>query len=93
MSCKQRLRKLESKKPIDLIAFFSLPRGLTNRREVESKLWEDFVRSGGDKRATPAFLAGLAETHGFVCYIKAPLLKEWVMNKSKNPAEFGSHLS
>lgn len=93
MSCKQSLRKLESKNPIDLMAFFSLPRSLTNRREVESKFWEDFVRNGGDKRATPAFLTGLAETDGFVCYVRSSLLKESVMDKSKNPAEIGSHLS
>ena len=92
MSCKQRLRRLENKNPIDLIAFFSLPRALTNRIKVESKMWEDFVKNGGDKSATPAFLPNLTETHGFVCCANVSLLKEWVMNKSKNPAEFGFHL-
>jgi hypothetical protein len=91
MSCKQRLRKLESINPIDLMAFFSMPRGLANKREIQSKLWENFVRNGGDKRAIPAFLAGIAETDGFVFYVRFSLLKECVMDKSKNPAEFGSH--
>jgi hypothetical protein len=93
MSCKQRLRKLESIDPIDLMAFFSLPRELTNIREIESKFWEDFVRNGGDKKAIPAFLTGLTETYGFVCYVRSSLLKDYVMDRSKNPAEIGSHLS
>jgi ribosomal protein S19E (S16A) len=92
MSSKQRVLKLESKNPYELITFFSLPIGLKNRSEVESKLWEDFIRTGGNKKSQPAFLVALAKTLGFVCYAKVSILRELVMNKSKNPAELGSHL-
>lgn len=56
MSRKQRLKQLEKKAHGQFLAFFALPRGLCNRKEMESQLWDDYVKNGGNKTATPAFL-------------------------------------
>jgi hypothetical protein len=50
MSQKQRLKRLESKTHGQLIAFFTLPRGLDNRKEIESQLWDNYVKNGGKQQ-------------------------------------------
>lgn len=90
MSHKTRLRQLESKNSIRSIAFFSIQHELMNREDLKSMLWKEFLNNGGDRRATPAFLPGIAETDGFLGYWEITRLKELIMNRSKNPAEIGS---
>lgn len=52
MSQKQRLKQLEKKSNGQFLAFFALPRGLCNRKEMELQLWNDYLRDGGNKAAT-----------------------------------------
>lgn len=68
MSHKTRLRQLESKNSIRSIAFFSTPNELMNREDLKSTLWEEFLNTGGDKNAIPAFLPGIAGREGFLGY-------------------------
>jgi hypothetical protein len=89
MSQKQRLKRLESKTHGQLIAFFILPRGLDNRKEVESQLWDDYVKNGGNEIATPAFLPHQTESYGFVCCVEVAFVNEWLTNNSKPPLNLG----
>ncbi|EFB42329.1 hypothetical protein pah_c010o018 [Parachlamydia acanthamoebae str. Hall's coccus] len=54
-------------------------------------LWKEFLNSRGDRSAIQAFLPGIAETSSFLGYWKMDHLKKLIMNRSKNPAEIGSH--
>jgi hypothetical protein len=47
MSQRQRLKQLEKKAQSQFLAFFVLPRGLCNRTEIETQLWDDYVKNGG----------------------------------------------
>lgn len=89
MSQKQRLRQLEKKAHGQLLAFFVLPRGLCNRKEMESQLWDDYVKNGGNKTATPAFLPHLKDHYGFVCCVEVAVVNEWLANNSKSPLNLG----
>lgn len=82
MSQKQRLRRLERKTHAQLLAFFFLPRGFDNRKEIELQLWNDYVRNGGNKTATPAFLPTISETYGFVCCVEVSFVKDWFAKNS-----------
>lgn len=83
MSQKQRLRRLENKTHDRRLAFFTLPSRLDNRKEVELRLWNDYLKNGGDKTATPAFLPHSRKTYGFVCCVEAAFVNEWLVNHSK----------
>lgn len=83
MSQKQRLKRLESKTHGQLIAFFTLPRALDNRKQIESKLWDEYVKNGGNETATPAFLPHQTESYGFVCCVEVAFVNEWLVNRSK----------
>ncbi|WP_059358701.1 hypothetical protein [Parachlamydia acanthamoebae] len=85
MSQKQRLRSLKSKTHAQLLAFFFLPRRFDNRKEIELQLWNDYVRNGGNKTATPAFLPTISETYGFVCCVEVSFVKEWFAKNSTPP--------
>ncbi len=89
MSQKQRLKQLEKKSNSQFLAFFALPRGLCNRKEVESQLWDDYVKNGGNRAATPAFLPHSGDACGFVCCTEASLVNEWLANNSKHPLNLG----
>jgi hypothetical protein len=89
MSQKQRLRTLENKTHGKQIAFFTLPRGLDNRKEVELQLWNDYVKDGGNKTATAAFLPTVSETYGFVCCLEVSVLNEWLANNSNRSSHLG----
>ena len=89
MSQKQRLKRLESKTHGQLIAFFTLPHSLNNRKNVESELWDDYVKNGGNKTATPAFLPHQTESYGFVCCVEVSVVNEWIAKNSKHSQNLG----
>lgn len=89
MSQKQRLKRLESKTHGQLIAFFILPCGLDNRKEIELELWDDYVKNGGNETATPAFLPHHTQTYGFVCCVEVAVVNEWLAKNSKQPVNSG----
>lgn len=89
MSQKQRLRKLEKKAHGQLLAFFTLPPGLDNRKELESQLWDDYVKNGGNETATPAFLPHQTESYGFVCCVEVAFVNKWLVNHSNPPLNLG----
>jgi hypothetical protein len=91
MSHKTRLRQLENKNSTRSIAFFSITHELMNREDLKSKLWKEFLYNGGDRNAIPAFLPEIVGREGFLGYCEMTRLKELIMNRSKNPAEIGSH--
>lgn len=89
MSQKQRLKRLESKTHGQLIAFFTLPRAIDNRKQIESQLWNDYVENGGNETATPAFLPHQAELYGFLCCVEVAFVNEWLVNHSKHSLNLG----
>lgn len=89
MSQKQRLKQLEKKANSQFLAFFALPRGLCNRKEVELQLWDAYVKNGGNRAATPAFLPHSGDACGFVCCTEVSLVNEWLANNSKLPLNLG----
>jgi hypothetical protein len=89
MSQKQRLKQLEKKAHGQFLAFFVLPRGLSNRKEMELRLWNDYLRDGGNKTATPAFLPHSTSHYGFVCCVEVAVVNEWLANNSKPPLNLG----
>lgn len=89
MSQKQRLKQLEKKTHGQFLAFFALPRGLCNRKEIELQLWDDYVKNGGNKTATPAFLPHSGDAYGFVCCTEVSHVHEWLANNSKPPLNLG----
>jgi hypothetical protein len=89
MSQKQRLKRLESKTHGQLIAFFTLPRKLDNRKEIELRLWNDYVQNGGNKTATPAFLPHQTESYGFVCCVEVAVVNECLAKNSKHSQNLG----
>jgi hypothetical protein len=89
MSQRQRLKQLEKKAHAQFLAFFVLPRGLCNRREMEAQLWDDYVKNGGNKTATPAFLPNSKDHYGFVCCVEVAVVNDWLANNSKPPLNLG----
>lgn len=89
MSQKQRLKQLEKKAHSQFLAFFVLPRGLCNRKEIESQLWDDYVKNGGNKTATPAFLPHSTDHYGFVCCVEVAVVNEWLANNTKPSLNLG----
>jgi hypothetical protein len=89
MSQKQRLKQLEKKTHGQFLAFFVLPRGLRNRKEIELQLWDDYVKNGGNKTATAAFLPHPGDACGFVCCTEVSHVNEWLANNSKPPLNLG----
>jgi hypothetical protein len=85
MSQKQRLKQLEKKTHGQFLAFFVLPRGLRNRKEIELQLWDDYVKNGGNKTARAAFLSHLGDACGFVCCTEVSSVNEWLANNAKHP--------
>jgi hypothetical protein len=83
MSQKQRLKQLEKKAHDKLLAFFVLPCGLCNRKVMESQLWDDYMKNGGNKTATPAFLPYSKDHYGFVCCVEVAVVNDWLAKHSK----------
>ncbi len=84
MSQKQRLKQLEKKTHGQFLAFFVVPRGLDNRKEIELQLWDDYVKNGGKETATPAFLPHSTDHYGFVCCVEVVVVNDWLV-KNSNP--------
>jgi hypothetical protein len=57
----ERLERLEKAVPCDLIAFFSVPDKYleVERAKIEKDLWNEYLKNGGDPKASPAFISGL----------------------------------
>jgi hypothetical protein len=57
----ERLDRLEKAIPCDLIAFFSVPDKYSQieREKIESDLWNEYLKNGGNPNASPAFISGL----------------------------------
>lgn len=89
MSQKQRLKQLEKKAHGQFLAFFVLPRGIRNRKEMELQLWDDYMKNGGNKTATPAFLSHSKDYYGFVCCVEVAVVNEWLANHPKPPLNLG----
>lgn len=58
---RERLDRLEKDVPCDLVAFFSVPDKYpqTERAKIESDLWNEYLKNGGNPNAFPAFISGL----------------------------------
>lgn len=57
----ERLDRLEKAVPCDLVAFFSVPDKYSQieRAKIESDLWNEYLKNGGNPNAFPAFISGL----------------------------------
>jgi|GEM_PF-4176924 len=57
----ERLDRLEKSVPCDLVAFFSVPDKYSQieRVKIEKDLWNEYLKNGGDPKASPAFISGL----------------------------------
>jgi len=58
----ERLDRLEKAVPCDLVAFFSVPDKYSKieRAKIESDLWDEYLKKGGNPKAFPAFISGLS---------------------------------
>lgn len=61
MRIKDRLNKIENSIQCDLIAFFSLPDRYSGveKAQIERRLWNEYLKKGGNPKAYPAFVTGL----------------------------------
>ena len=57
----ERLDRLEKAVPCDLVAFFSVPDKYSQieRAKIEGDLWNEYLKNGGNPKASPAFISGL----------------------------------
>lgn len=57
----ERLERLEKAVPCDLVAFFSMPDKYSEveRSKIKKDLWNEYLKNGGDPKASPAFISGL----------------------------------
>lgn len=57
----ERLDRLEKSVPCDLVAFFSVPDKYSQaeRAKIEEDLWCQYLKNGGNPKASPAFISGL----------------------------------
>jgi len=56
-------------------------------------LWDDYVKNGGNKAATPAFLPHSGNACGFVCCMEVSRVNERLANNTKHPRHLGPHLT
>jgi len=58
---RERLDRLEKNATCDLVAFFSVPDKYpqTEGAKIESDLWNEYLKNGGNPNAFPAFISGL----------------------------------